>query len=259
MKNLIKSIVLVLTISLTTSCSNDDNTNNSCENSTLAVTAIAEEYTVRATATGGIAPYEYSIDGITFQASNTFSNVDSGDYTLTVRDANNCTSTTNISDAHLNSLLDERDGQRYKIVKIGNQIWLGENFNFDTNTATATSSWCYDEQSANCDTYGKLYTWEAASQVVPEGWGLPTQGDWQTLFNEVSTANLVNGEFQSLPGGVRTTGGNFIFNGTYGYYWTSTPVAEGYYYFRFDETEGFGGNGVSDIGVSVRLIKLQTP
>uniref|UniRef100_UPI00272CFAF5 FISUMP domain-containing protein n=1 Tax=Flavobacterium sp. J27 TaxID=2060419 RepID=UPI00272CFAF5 len=136
-----------------------------------------------------------------------------------------------------------------------------ENFNFDTNTATATSSWCYNDESTNCNTYGKLYTWDAASQLAPEGWGLPTQGHWQTLFNEVenNTANLVNGEFQSLPGGARTTVGNFIFNGTYGYYWTSTPVTEGYYYFRFDETEGFGANGVSDIGASVRLIKLQTP
>ncbi|WP_130736957.1 hypothetical protein, partial [Flavobacterium sp. J27] len=119
MKNLIKSITLVLTICLTTSCSNDDNTNNSCENSTLTVTAIAEEYTVRATATGGVAPYEYSIDGTTFQTSNTFSDIEPGDYTLTVRDANTCTSTTSVTEADLSSLLDERDGQRYKIVKIG--------------------------------------------------------------------------------------------------------------------------------------------
>ena len=130
--SLIKSILAIFAISIVTACSNDDN--NPCANSTLAVSAIAEEFTIKATATGGVGPYEYSIDGTTFQSSDTFDNVESGDYTLTVRDANSCTSTTSVSEAHLNSLLDERDGQRYKIVKIGNQIWLGENFNFNTNT-----------------------------------------------------------------------------------------------------------------------------
>ncbi len=40
---------------------------------------------------GGLAPYTYSINGITFQASGTFSGLFSGEYTLTVRDANACT------------------------------------------------------------------------------------------------------------------------------------------------------------------------
>jgi len=43
---------------------------------------------------GGTAPYEYSIDGAGFQSATEFSNVASGSYTVTVRDANGCTSTT---------------------------------------------------------------------------------------------------------------------------------------------------------------------
>ena len=39
---------------------------------------------------GGTAPYEYSIDGINYQSSNTFTGLTSGTYTITVRDANNC-------------------------------------------------------------------------------------------------------------------------------------------------------------------------
>jgi gliding motility-associated-like protein len=38
-------------------------------------------------ATGGIAPYTYSIDGGQFQTSNTFNNVSGGNHTITIRDA----------------------------------------------------------------------------------------------------------------------------------------------------------------------------
>ena len=43
---------------------------------------------------GGTVSYQYSIDGINFQLSNTFT-VAPGSYTVTVKDANNCTFTTN--------------------------------------------------------------------------------------------------------------------------------------------------------------------
>ena len=40
---------------------------------------------------GGTAPYAYSIDGINFQPGFTFSGLTDGIYTITIRDANNCT------------------------------------------------------------------------------------------------------------------------------------------------------------------------
>ncbi|MBO3097790.1 T9SS type B sorting domain-containing protein [Gelidibacter pelagius] len=44
---------------------------------------------------GGTAPHQYSIDGVNFQASPTFSNLTAGNYTVTVKDALECTFATN--------------------------------------------------------------------------------------------------------------------------------------------------------------------
>lgn len=45
---------------------------------------------------GGATPYTYSLDNISFQASNTFSMLDSGTYRLFVKDANNCMFSKNV-------------------------------------------------------------------------------------------------------------------------------------------------------------------
>src|SRR5690606_28858572 len=41
----------------------------------------------------GLAPFEYSLDGTTFQFSSSFSGLTAGSYTITVRDAKGCTDT----------------------------------------------------------------------------------------------------------------------------------------------------------------------
>jgi len=42
---------------------------------------------------GGTSPYTYAIDGATFGNSGAFSNLAAGSYTVTVKDANGCTTT----------------------------------------------------------------------------------------------------------------------------------------------------------------------
>lgn len=46
---------------------------------------------------GGVSPYTYSINGVTYVASNNFGSLASGSYTVTIKDANNCTATSVVS------------------------------------------------------------------------------------------------------------------------------------------------------------------
>ena len=52
---------------------------------------------IQATGGGGTPPYEFSKDGTTFQSSGLFSGLAAGGYTITVRDANGCTTSDNVT------------------------------------------------------------------------------------------------------------------------------------------------------------------
>ncbi len=52
---------------------------------------------VVANGTNGTAPYQYSIDGTTFQSVNSFNGLDAGFYTVTIKDTKGCINTTRLS------------------------------------------------------------------------------------------------------------------------------------------------------------------
>ncbi|MFO8233910.1 MAG: FISUMP domain-containing protein [Bacteroidales bacterium] len=88
---------------------------------------------------------------------------------------------------------DDRDGQEYNQTKINDQCWMAENLNYDQDSYG--NDWCYDNNSSNCDTYGRLYDWDALMQgasssnsnpsgvqgVCPDGWHVPSDEEWKEL------------------------------------------------------------------------------
>ncbi|WP_332030708.1 T9SS type B sorting domain-containing protein [Kaistella sp.] len=99
-----------------------DLTHNGCTyRQTVSVTAVSlpeitsvqiQGSTVTVTATGGNPPYQYAIDGGTYQSSNIFTNVRGGDHIISVISADNCspvTATINVIELY-NAITPNGDG-----------------------------------------------------------------------------------------------------------------------------------------------------
>lgn len=108
-------------------------------------------------------------------------------------------------------LTDERDGQTYRTAKIGDQIWMAENFRFFANDTSerkcveVNGSWL-DKNDSLVAEYGRHYSWSDAMQlsceyeitqsftdedsvyhiphqgICPSGWHVPTYEEWQILL-----------------------------------------------------------------------------
>ncbi|WP_353778043.1 T9SS type B sorting domain-containing protein [Winogradskyella sp. 3972H.M.0a.05] len=84
-------------------CTTDPQTVSISTNTAISGTAeLTSDYTCTSTGTitvtgvtGGLPPYMYSIDGVNFQASNTFTGLTAGSFTITIQDANICTAVSN--------------------------------------------------------------------------------------------------------------------------------------------------------------------
>ena len=104
------------------------------------------------------------------------------------------------------SLYDERDGQTYKTVKIGEQWWMAENLRY--NDVDPTLLKCQNNKNENCDTYGYLYSRKAALQGCPTGWRLPVGTDFTQLkkFVDENTDKAIGQSLRSQNGGWDNTG-----------------------------------------------------
>jgi uncharacterized protein (TIGR02145 family) len=108
-------------------------------------------------------------------------------------------------------MTDARDGNTYATIKIGTQCWMAENLNVGTMINSTTGGtggdgnqtdnsvlekYCYENNEANCNTYGALYQWDEMMQYVttqgaqgicPDGWHVPTDAEWTALTTYVSS------------------------------------------------------------------------
>jgi len=150
-------------------------------------------------------------------------------------------------------MTDSRDGQTYQTVTLGDQTWLAQDLNYE-----ADNSWCYKDDPANCEIYGRLYDWEAAMTACPAGWHLGSDEDWSTLvkyldpkadpnadfaesdvaggmmkatgtkedgtglWRRPNTAATNSSGFSALPSGTRFETGSFNMQGQHVMFWTST-------------------------------------
>lgn len=85
-------------------------------------------------------------------------------------------------DINYGKFMDDRDGQIYKTIQIGDQVWMAENLNFNYNESSTAASYCYNNSADSCAKYGRLYTWVAAMKACPDEWHLPTEKEWKILL-----------------------------------------------------------------------------
>jgi uncharacterized protein (TIGR02145 family) len=152
----------------------------------------------------------------------------------------------------LGGFTDPRDGKYYKTIKLGNQVWMGYNLNYNI-----PGSWCYKDSADYCKTYGRLYSIEAALKACPIGWHLPSDSDWINLVNTLGGKNIAGGfmkeegkthwedpnlyatnqsGFRILPAGYRSSfTEEYLHLGNEAYFWSSSPVKnqENYYWYLF--------------------------
>jgi uncharacterized protein (TIGR02145 family) len=137
-------------------------------------------------------------------------------------------------------------GQTYKTVKIGEQVWMAENLNYN-----ASGSICYNNQESNCVTHGRLYNWETAMSVCPLGWHLPTNIEWEKLFHYVDGTSDTSSPYDSPTAGKYLKAKSGWYNngngkdsygfsalpsnyyGEYGFWWTASEYDSNDAYMRF--------------------------
>ncbi|MCJ7450078.1 MAG: hypothetical protein MUO72_20585 [Bacteroidales bacterium] len=151
-----------------------------------------------------------------------------------------------------NGFIKDIEGNYYKTIKIGNQVWMAENLKttkYNDGTAlelvTEDGDWKYQNDPAYCwynndaaaykKCYGALYKWNVMDyyeshgrNICPAGWHVPTDAEWTTLtdylggnagfkLKEVGTAywDSYNTEATNESGFTARPGGSRTENGIF--------------------------------------------
>lgn len=158
--------------------------------------------------------------------------------------------------AKMDSIIDARDGRTYRTTTWLGTTWMAENLAWAG--LDGTLGLCYENDTASCARFGRLYTWSQAMDgstsstsspstargICPAGWHLPSPTEWDSLGRSLggggsaadslrdgaawqgrATARDAIG-FAALPAGqgyaIDTT---FTGKGTDAWWWTSEKLS----------------------------------
>ncbi len=189
---------------------------------------------------------------------------------------------------------DSRDGQTYKTVQIGDQCWMAEDLRYDCSQAGYNNigegeSWSDSGNCGEVPDYDNIhYQWdvamdgsttEGAQGLCPDGWYVPTDGEWTDLETYLSNNGYsgVEGDalkdpaegwcdsgtcggtgFLALPGGSRSTSGSLYYVGSRGDWWSSTEddgTLAWRRVLRSSSSDFYRYSGYKDGGYSVRCLR----
>ena len=170
-------------------------------------------YTISGTpSTSGTASFALNIGGKTCVLTRTVSTIQTSGINFTSNGAPVGTFQNNVSDI---------DGNIYKTVQIGTQVWMAENLkttkysngsiipNITDNAQwqnNITGAWAYyNNDATNNIKFGKLYNWYAVSKttngnknICPTGWHVPTDAEWTVLTDYLGGASVAGGKMKEL-------------------------------------------------------------
>lgn len=167
-------------------------------------------------------------------------------------------------EAGLNAVVKDIDGNSYKTIKVGEQIWMAENLKTtryndgtDIPLITGNDDWSVLESPGYCwynndsllyaGGFGGLYNWYSVetAKLCPPGWYVPDDEDWTILVNYLGGESVAGGKlkevgtrhwhspntdasnesgFTARAGGQRNSEGVFEYVGQYGVWWSSTQT-----------------------------------